>query len=292
MGGNILAVKADNWCGETMEKTREYRRLLKPLLDALEKSDGLHISVIGSAVFKDLTQLTDIDVFVILKHTDYSHYSLICSSLVDCCGRLRDESGYDWFIEPRRGPFKPDPDIAVAKPIHLILEDRDTLVRSSPSMLLNWHTNGLILAGEPITSLRSFKGSEASRQVRADFSRQLALLYEDFAAENISYHVWVFAETARLIKSAVPLTTLWSYRCLLQYAAAVYDGLANQEEMRSDHTGFTDSREFVTYVRKETNEWRSLPDRWKRVRHEVMRMLRGRIAALQQHEGDYRDETG
>lgn len=263
------------------ERMDTIRRALRPLLDLEPRAVLLHASVIGSIHRKPLSEVGDLDVYLVIERTSRQAFDAVREAGDESARALARRTGGDWVVEMRRGPLQPEPRSG-PRQLHLLLDDRSTLGHAPGVRTLLYRLGGHPLGGQGLESLRNLQPAtlvpRAVAECRAELERALAHL----AALVLVWREWRLGPRPRLEERSRAVVSAWDHRCLLKQAVAAGDGWF---PATLGLLGRSASLPTVAgRIRDALAEWPHLPARWTAVSARVTAALEHRLRLLQEED--------
>ena len=166
---------------------------------------------------------------------------------------------------------------------HLLLEDLRSLERIPPPLVEHYRATGHTFAGVPLAELRPSPWRAGSPEHLRAVGLALGQLERSVAAERIPFRSWRFDPRPELVEDALPLTTPWSYRCLLKHVAGSADAFFLRAYLMAGAGGGQAGGALLVPLADRLApalaDWPSVPERWPAVRDEVLSCLGSRRAA-------------
>ena len=192
---------------------------MKDLLEFLREETKqldyiISFSIIGSATSKKKTEKNDeIDLYLIMDKATQIRLDEINSILF----KAKIVIGSEPYIEMRRGPLN----LRDAFQFHLIVDDLNSVKKTSSITLADWENNSILIHGAPISSYISIK--ELTSSFRSELCKTLGMVAGNF----IIYKEWAKINgVLTLVENTKKIDSLEGYMELIKYS---------YKAMRSDY---------------------------------------------------------
>ncbi len=157
----------------------------------------------------------DLDAHLVVDRVDRRVYELVAGAAALAARRAGARDGCAWQLELRHGPFKPRPGAGAPRQLHLVLDDRASIARTSCAIRLRRLAGGLVLSGAPVLPEASCAPPRRVAEARRELERwRTALL-----TRRIPFRRWRLEPAARLCDERAAARDAWELSCLLRAAS-------------------------------------------------------------------------
>lgn len=196
-----------------------YAYFLAPLIRELQTRECLHLSLVGSSCYKSILAVNDIDLLVVMTDLDKKTYISLVESAQHVCSVLNTCTDFDWIVETRRGPFKPE---NKRKQIHLLIDCQLSLKSHLPQLLDYYDANGRLILGVPVSNLLSEVRRPDYNSERLALAIELDLIIQSWKEERIFYKEWIFSPLPVLQLQSMPISSRYHLKGLIQQTLCLF----------------------------------------------------------------------
>lgn len=243
----------------------------EPLLSAARDLGSDHVSLVGSAVLKPLSTVSDVDVHLVIPHMDRFAFAALGVAADLTIRAVAAQSGRPSRVELRHGPFKPAPSPTRELQLHLLLDDEASAERLPCALIAQRAATGLLLAGKPLVGKRIECDSAAMwiQEARVELKRWRNAL----AAREIAFRHWTFDPAPRFVEARSAAETSWDLSCLLR-------GAAKSSDLFYRAASWATSRSPLLAEFGEEPAWEPLFNCWPEVRDRAISIIDQRLKDL------------
>lgn len=174
-----------------------WKKVFENLISCHDELDLQHLSIVGSATIKNIYDIEDVDVYVLVNELSQARFLKIINLVKQGFSTNLCQKELLWQVETRRGPLKSTNNNE--RQIHVLLDDLTTIKKTSLSTLANWQINGNKIFGNSISEIINYNlNNSNNKEIISSTLLDITEMLDSLHKEIINYKVWTFFDNPSL----------------------------------------------------------------------------------------------
>lgn len=174
-----------------------WEKIFENLISCQDELGVQHLSIVGSATIKNIYDIEDVDVYVLVNELSQDRFLKIINLINQGFSTNLCQKQLLWQVETRRGPLK-SANIN-EKQIHVLIDDLTTIKKTSLSTLTNWQINGNKIFGNSISEIINYNLNYSNKkEITYSTLFDITEMLDSLHKEIIKYKVWTFFDNPTL----------------------------------------------------------------------------------------------